>query len=1004
MKTKRLLCWLLIILILCPAVGVAQKEEKAVLTLPQELTVIDKEVFSGIGDVEKVVLRENIRRIESRAFAESEIREIYIPDSVEYIADDAFEDCKNVIVSVQKNSYAHRWAAFSDVEYVVIDDEDEPELEERYRLSGIELKREGSDLFAAAYVTTAEACILRIRFLDETDESVQMVFDANVPAGLQDEYTKVPIDQTLPDYFLLEAVLLDAKNKALCSPVCNISYSEAYFNSETARPSDYPTDRVIDLGETGYLVLAQGVVNVADEAHVSGDHYTLPASAFGGRIPSAGDVLMLNVGGSPTPVKVGAVSSGAGNTLTIEAEGDLYLCDVFDKVNINGYVETDGNGVGAGAGVRIPLDETYTSKDKMLTVHATGGVSVYVKATYDKKRLGRDYFFFDTEANVEIDVVGTIHGECETEEDEIKLTLYDGIIILPGINIPANLDVILPVNAGVEGKGVLTFHYEKVAGFTWDTKNGFKEKEDPHNNYADVDLQVDFWADAGPKVILDISLWEFFGAKVDGQIGLMANGTLFGKLHAGYEEPADAEEIHACDSCLSVDIDLFAKANATIYYRITEELSDDLFDEQIFFDSCDLMELYASLINEKESIFGGQYAAGLGTCPNYKYLVNVSTQDMYGKAVNGLTVNISGSNGSTEALVSPGAVHLYDANYTAEASFSSGLSTERFSVSGAPEDVVVKEMELTIEGTVTDDQTGQAIGGALVELTLPDGSIRTASTDAEGKYLFDKLLRGTYALSFSKEDYETKKISRLDYSAADRVQFNISLVPRGCPVITAKSRAVNNRVQALTADGTCPEGVPEVYITVKTGGSAYIQEVVINHENCADDFVYEANWYTVSMDFFGVDMGDGEYTYVMQLASSGTGGGADVIVLRENDGKLEVISGLTENIKVQASFSDDTHFSGIILPANVRISGEMPLPYSGFKRAGESIWGTGGHMTYEMNENGSYDLIFRERNIAGGYNWDDIGSSVTRYVMKDGSLLLHSQTFDVYEGGTVTVY
>jgi len=1006
-RLTRLLCLLLSSLLLCPTMGVALEEEHTSVTLPHDFTVIDQEAFLGVGDVQKVVLKENVKRIESRAFAQSGIREIHIPESVEYIADDAFEGSPNVIARVWRDSYAHKWAAFSDVEYVVVSNE--PENGEVYRLSGVELKQEGENVFACANVTATDDCILRFSFLNETDQNAEIVCDVYVPAGLQGELLQVSIDQPLPGYFLLEAVLLDAEYKALCSPVFNITYSEAYSKAESASPSDYPADRVIDLDEAGYLVLADGVVNVPGEAVVSGDQYTISASSFGGNLPSAGDVLMLTVGGVPTPIRVGAVSSSAKDTLTIQAGGDLYLCDVFDKVEIDGYVETDGSGVNAGVQATIPLDETYTSKDRMFTVNATGGVTVFVKAKYDKKILGRDYFFFDTEASVNIDVVGTVRGECETEEDEIKLTLYDGIVILPGVNIPANLNVILPVNAGVEGEGVLTFHYEKVSGFSWDTKNGFVEKEDPHNNYADADLRVNFWADAGPKVILDIGLWGFFGAKVDGQIGVMVNGTLFGKLHAGYEEPVDAEEIHACDSCLSIDADLFAEANANIYYRITEKLSDNLADKQLFSDTGDLMEMYASLINERESLFRGQFAKGIGLCPNYKYLVSVSTEDIYGSTVTGLPVSVTGDNGSHETLVSPGQVHLYTANYTAEATFPSGNAIKRFSVIGSPESVVVKEHELIIEGTVTDNKTGEVIGGALVQLTLPDGSIRTASTDAQGRFRFDKLLRGMYGISFSKENYKSRTTSSLDYSLTTSVRYDVALDPLGLPVITASASREYKRVQALTADGTCPEGVPEVFITVKTGSGSWIEEVVISQEDCAD-FVYTAGWYATGMNFFGVDMGNGKYTYVLQISTSGTGGGNSVFVLRENGGRLEIIKELSsshfsDDIDVDASFSDHTHFSGTILPTNVRISGEMPLPYSGFKRAGKKLDSVGmGTMTYELNDDGAYDLIFTMRTTCGGYNWDDIGYSVTRYVMEDGSLVLHSQGFEAAAGGTATVH
>ena len=51
----------------------------------------------GLSSVKKIVFPDDTRRIESRAFANSSLEEVYLPDSVEYIAEDAFEGCENLM-------------------------------------------------------------------------------------------------------------------------------------------------------------------------------------------------------------------------------------------------------------------------------------------------------------------------------------------------------------------------------------------------------------------------------------------------------------------------------------------------------------------------------------------------------------------------------------------------------------------------------------------------------------------------------------------------------------------------------------------------------------------------------------------------------------------------------------------------------------------------------------------------------------------------------------------
>ena len=80
------MCTLLIAL-----AAVALAEGGGTLVVPADVTVIEQEAFAGLQDVERIELPSGITEIGPRAFADSTVREIYVPSTVVRIADDALE-------------------------------------------------------------------------------------------------------------------------------------------------------------------------------------------------------------------------------------------------------------------------------------------------------------------------------------------------------------------------------------------------------------------------------------------------------------------------------------------------------------------------------------------------------------------------------------------------------------------------------------------------------------------------------------------------------------------------------------------------------------------------------------------------------------------------------------------------------------------------------------------------------------------------------------------------
>ncbi len=109
-SVRRWLTALLIILFfpVLPCASVAA--DGNTLVFPKDLKVIRAEAFRGDDFIQKAVLPDGILKIYTRAFADSSLREINLPESLTYISEDAFDNSCLQTVTAPKGSYAYNWA------------------------------------------------------------------------------------------------------------------------------------------------------------------------------------------------------------------------------------------------------------------------------------------------------------------------------------------------------------------------------------------------------------------------------------------------------------------------------------------------------------------------------------------------------------------------------------------------------------------------------------------------------------------------------------------------------------------------------------------------------------------------------------------------------------------------------------------------------------------------------------------------------------------------------
>lgn len=106
-RSLRRLLAILLVLIMLSADICTIAESAATLFLPSALQVIDEEAFYGNTSIVKIIVPYGTTEIRSKAFADSSLTELELPDTLTFIAEDAFEGCGEFVLTVPENCYAY---------------------------------------------------------------------------------------------------------------------------------------------------------------------------------------------------------------------------------------------------------------------------------------------------------------------------------------------------------------------------------------------------------------------------------------------------------------------------------------------------------------------------------------------------------------------------------------------------------------------------------------------------------------------------------------------------------------------------------------------------------------------------------------------------------------------------------------------------------------------------------------------------------------------------------
>lgn len=316
-------------------------------------------------------------------------------------------------------------------------------------------------------------------------------------------------------------------------------------------------------------------------------------------------------------------------------------------------------------------------------------------------------------------------------------------------------------------------------------------------------------------------------------------------------------------------------------------------------------------------------------------------------------------------------------------------------VDGCMREAVPSEyVMIKVTGSVMEKDTQNIIPEAEITFKDKEENFYTVWTDEEGNF---EILVGTgvdYEGNAFADGYysQTKEIAKTEIT--ESVIFELK---KNLPLLEAVLIADEGteRIKVEAKDKTAD--IPKIWIQPKMNKWNTIERIEIEHEDCTSPFVFDPANVVEWVNFFAVDMGDGEYTYVINGYNNGTKGGASVIVLRMENNTLKPIKmfdldGRTDNIYVEGVFIDADTVSGIIYPTETKFKTDVSYP--SLERIGKDIAERGlGHMMYEVNEEGFYNIVFQtlERSL-----YDIIGGSKTRYILKDDKMIIDEQWFEAW--------
>lgn len=702
----------------------------------------------------------------------------------------------------------------------------EPETpEDDYAITALEVT---GDQAAVVTVSTQNACQVTVSILDAGTK--QPLYSTSVSADAQSETQQltIPLEYSLPEYFIVKATLTDRAGTLLCNPFISMHHTKAYEQFEDLTVDSFPGDVVINFDNDpnqNFGVLAEGSVKLDSQATVDEKGIVTVTNASEDICSTleVGDVLYLpTVETEDSLIKIAELQV-EGDTIKIVPEENVFLSDFYQVLKVDmsfGQAElqeelekietaalphsavpshTDGPTVFSAVETyaastpdntdteykfKFDSDDFWESDAKSLAhVVIEGALMTSVKIEYDVELFGEDYIY--QEIAVETAATGSIALSQRVSSNDPAFQNLTKFYPMEG-NIPINIPgAALYIKAGgsfdfeceAGGSAIGEFHFK--TGFIHDGDGNVQTINEKSSSFVPtLKGKVEF--SFGPSAELGLRF-----CKDTLQVGITAGFAISAQAEndpTASWSPPGAKDIHSCMFCVKGRVGPKLSLSLNGKY----ELSPKLHGTFLTLESAALIGdgdfFYSGGCQDTNSIYGGFPHFGMGTCRNHKYMVDFTVRDPDGAPLSGIPVTVS-TNPTPVTVTAPGSEYFYNGTYLAEANINEKTTQETFTVADGPQSVTLTAKNPSISGTVTEriDSNEQPLSGVSVVFRKDDADgeiLRTLTTGSNGSYQALNLRQGMYHITFSKDGYETKAL-QVDLKNDQQVNIVLAKVSSG---------------------------------------------------------------------------------------------------------------------------------------------------------------------------------------------------------------------------------
>ncbi len=557
-------------------------------------------------------------------------------------------------------------------------------------------------------VNTDKACVLQVRLLDDEGKNTLDTVTTQASAQLELEKIPVPLNVTPPEYFRLEASLLDENGKELCDKFLCVNYTSAYAAFAAATVDDFKGQIVLNFDEQpdkNFGVLPEGAIQAqaAPTSRAGGNVVVLDNADHRLDETKIGTIIAVHNAQDEVEdlIKVRKITFSEDQAI-IEPDPDAALEDFYDLLKVDMTVDADESMVDmseADEGVAlIPsgekpqgrIDETfqktleYTLKEDLggatLTGSAKGSASLNFAIEWS---IFNQYFYSKVSAATDLTITAGIDGHFGGS-GALDMGSIRFVTNIPGLTVDVELE--LPYSWSLDGAASVTTTAFAEYGAAYGSDSGAQLIQ-KHNIDSTVDIKVEGNASIGIRPVASVAYFHtVIAASIAPEAGLIATASF--EKHSQLR--AEEAVVHACSICVDGTLDAYGKLNIKFSYRITDKWKGTPLDKDLAQWRNTITPFYLSVSNEADSPLEGQVKFGFGECPNQKYRTEFAVQNSEGQNVSDAQLTVS-KGGLSIPDTAPGkAVYLYNGDYTAAAQAGDQQGTKDFKVNGKAQTVTVQ--------------------------------------------------------------------------------------------------------------------------------------------------------------------------------------------------------------------------------------------------------------------------------------------------------------------------